>query len=85
MTLLTFIPLRTQKYQNRERFTRQNLKNFIRDMFSLHFLGFLAFLNVKIVNGQRVNANREPNLNEIEIELIEGKSFSFITKLNFNM
>ena len=46
-------------------------------MFRLRFLGFLAFLNVKVGNGQRINSNRELNLNEIELELIEGKSFSF--------
>jgi len=44
-------------------------------MLSLRVLTlFFTILNVKVGNGQRINANREPNLNEIEIELIEGKS-----------
>ena len=77
MTLLTFIPHRTKKYQNRERFTRQNWRA-LRDMFSMRILTlFFAILNVKVGNGQRINSNRESNLNEIEIELIEGKSLSY--------
>ena len=77
MTLLTFIPLRTKKYQNRERCTRQNWRA-LRDMFSMRILTlFFTLFNVKIGNGQRINTNRESNLNEIEIELIEGKSLSY--------
>ena len=76
MTLLTFIPLRTKTYQNRERCIRQNWRA-LRDMFSMRILTlFFAILNVKVGNGQRINTNRESNLNEIEIELIEGKSLS---------
>ena len=77
MTLLTFIPLRTKKFQNRERCTRQNWRA-LRDMFSMRILTlFFTIFNVKIGNGQRINTNRESNLNEIEIELIEGKSLSY--------
>ena len=77
MTLLTFIPLRTKKYQNRERCTRQNWRA-LKDMFSMRILTlFFTLFNVKIGNGQRINTNRESNLNEIEIELIEGKSLSY--------
>ena len=77
MTLLTFIPLRTKTYQNRERCTRQNWRA-LRDMFSMRILTlFFTLFNVKIGNGQRINTNRESNLNEIEIELIEGKSLSY--------
>lgn len=76
MTLLTFIPLRTKEYQYRERCTRQNWRA-LRDMFSMRILTlFFAILNVKVGNGQRINTNRESNWNEIEIELIEGKSLS---------
>lgn len=77
MTLLTFIPLRTKKFQNRERCTRQNWRA-LRDMFSMRILTlFFTIFNVKIGNGQRINTNRGSNLNEIEIELIEGKSLSY--------
>ena len=52
-------------------------------MFSLRVLTlFFTILNVKVGNGQTINANREPNLNEIEIELIEGKSFSHFESQN---
>ena len=52
-------------------------------MFSLRVLTlFFAILNVKVGNGQRINEIREPNLNEIEIELIEGKSLSHFLALN---
>ena len=52
------------------------LKNIKLEMLSIRFLGlFFSISNVEIVNAQRINANRETDLNEIEIELIEGKSF----------
>ena len=82
MTLLTFIPLRTKKYQNRERSTRQNWRA-LKDMFSMRIL--TLFFALKVGNGQRINTNRESNLNEIEIELIEGKSFFSKVKINFHV
>jgi len=74
MTLLTFIPLRTKNIKIVSVVPVKTL----RDMFSMPILTlFFAILNVKVGNGQRINTNRESNLNEIEIELIEGKGLSY--------